>query len=140
MHKSNSHKNKRTMIKANNPALKSWIAVDADSDFPIQNIPFGVFQTNEKSPRLATIIGHTVIDLAVLAEAGFLDGLNVDKAVFAQSYINDFMALGKKVTRAVRNRLSDLFEQGNTELAGNTTVMAQALHIRKRLKCYYQLK
>lgn len=116
------------MIKANNPTLTSWLAVAADSDFPIQNIPFGVFQTAEKSPRVATIIGDTVIDLVVLAEAGYFDNTGVDAAVFNQKYINDFMAAGKAVTRAVRDRISELFEKSNTELAGNTEVMAQALH------------
>jgi len=116
------------MIKANNPTLTSWLAVPADSDFPIQNIPFGVFQTAEKSPRVATIIGDTVIDLVVLAEAGYFDNTGVEAAVFNKNYINDFMAAGKTVTRAVRDRISELFEKSNTELAGNTEVMAQALH------------
>lgn len=72
------------MLKANNPALSSWIAVSSDSDFPIQNIPFGVFKTAEKSPRVATIIGDTVIDLAELAKAGYFSDLEVDAAVFSQ--------------------------------------------------------
>ena len=122
------------MLKANNPTLTSWIAVASDSDFPIQNIPFGIFKTSAKAPRVATIIGDTVIDLAALAAAGLLNDTGAAKEVFEQLYINDFMALGKAVTRAVRNRLSDLFEQGNTELAGNTALMAQALHNVKEVE------
>lgn len=122
------------MLKANNPTLTSWIAVASDSDFPIQNIPFGIFKTSEKAPRVATIIGDTVIDLAALAAAGLLNDTGAAKEVFEQLYINDFMALGKAVTRAVRNRLSDLFEQGNTELAGNTELMAKALHNVKEVE------
>lgn len=128
------------MIKANNPTLKSWIAVSSDSDFPIQNIPFGIFKTADKSPRLATIIGDTVIDLDVLAQAGFFDAINIDKAVFAQTYINDFMATGKEVTRAVRACLSELFEKSNTTLAGNTAVMAQALHHVKEVELLLPVK
>lgn len=116
------------MLKANNPALTSWIAVSSDSDFPIQNIPFGVFKTAEKSPRVATIIGDTVIDLDELAKRGYFSDLGVDTTVFSQSYINDFMALGKPATRAVRDRISDLFEKNNTELVGNTQVLANVLH------------
>lgn len=116
------------MIKANNPALSSWISVPSNSDFPIQNIPFGIFQTNEKTARMATIIGDTVIDLAVLAQAGYFKDLNFDTKVFEQSYINDFMALGKSVTRAVRDRISDLFEKNNTELPGNSALLADLLH------------
>lgn len=122
------------MFKANNPALSSWIAVSSDSDFPIQNIPFGVFKTAEKSPRVATIIGDTIIDLAELAKAGYFSDLEVDTAVFNQSSINDFMALGKKAARAVRDRISDLFEKNNTELVGNTQVLADVLHNKKEVE------
>ncbi|BDS14447.1 fumarylacetoacetase [Aureispira anguillae] len=122
------------MLKANNPALSSWIAVSADSDFPIQNIPFGVFKTAEKAPRLATIIGDTLIDLAELSKAGYFSALDIDTAVFSQTYINDFMALGKATTRAVRNRISDLFESNNTELAGDTQALAAILHNIKEVE------
>jgi fumarylacetoacetase len=53
-------------IAANNPNLKSWIDVDPNSDFPIQNIPFGVMTTEGDTPRVATRIGDKVIDLKVL--------------------------------------------------------------------------
>jgi len=128
------------MIKANNPSLKSWIEVPADSDFPIQNIPFGVFKNSEKSPRVATIIGDTVIDLQALAEAGLFDAQKVDSKVFAQTYINDFMALGKETTRAIRNRLSDLLENGNTELANNNDLKAKALHQVKDVELLLPVK
>ncbi|NBC08928.1 MAG: fumarylacetoacetase, partial [Bacteroidetes bacterium] len=42
------------MIKANNPALKSWVDVPEGSDFPIQNLPFGVFKTPGLQPRVCT--------------------------------------------------------------------------------------
>lgn len=116
------------MLKANNPALSSWIAVSADSDFPIQNIPFGVFKTADKTPRLATIIGDTLIDLAELSKAGCFSTIDMDLTVFSQPYINDFMALGKTTTRAVRDRISDLFEKSNTELASNSKILATTLH------------
>lgn len=122
------------MLKANNPALTSWIAVSPDSDFPIQNIPFGVFKTVEKSPRVATIIGDTVIDLAELSNAGYFSGIEINGAVFSQSYINDFMGLGKETTRAVRDRISELFEKNNTELVGNTQVLANVLHNVKEVE------
>jgi fumarylacetoacetase len=128
------------MLKANNPALSSWIAVSSDSDFPIQNIPFGVFKTDEKSPRVATIIGDTVIDLDELAKRGYFSDLGVDITVFSQSYINDFMALGKKVARAVRDRISDLFEKNNTELVGNTQVLANVLHSIKEVELLLPVK
>ena len=98
------------MIHANNPALKSWVDGADGSDFPIQNLPFGIFQTSDKSPRLASAIGNYVIDLSVLAEHGFFDDLKIDNSVFSQQFLNDFMALGKEKTRAVRNRLSEILD------------------------------
>lgn len=98
------------MIKANNPALSSWVDVPEGSHFPIQNLPFGVFKTKELTPRLCSAIGEQVIDLKVLAEHDFFEDLDVDVAVFAQPYLNAFMALGKNCTRAVRNRLSEILD------------------------------
>ena len=51
------------MITANQAHLRSWIPVPEHSDFPIQNIPFGIIKLEGKSPRVATRIGDSVIDL-----------------------------------------------------------------------------
>lgn len=98
------------MIKANNPALKSWVHVPEHSDFPIQNLPFGVFRTPGLQPRLCTAIGEHIADLQVLSEHGFFDDLGLPREVFRQSSLNAFMALGKEKTRAVRNRLSEILD------------------------------
>ncbi|MCG8331879.1 MAG: fumarylacetoacetase [Chitinophagales bacterium] len=98
------------MIKANNPSLTSWVEVPEGSDFPIQNLPFGVFKTPGLRPRLCTAIGNFVADLQVLSEHGFFDDLKIDKAVFAQPFLNDFIACGKEKTSAVRNRLSEVLD------------------------------
>lgn len=99
------------MIRANDPTLRSWVEVSAGSDFPIQNLPFGIFKTEKLSPRIGVAIGEMVADLAVLAEHGFFDDLEIDKNVFTQAYLNDFIALGKDKTGAVRNRLSQILDQ-----------------------------
>ena len=98
------------MIKANDPNLSSWVEVPENSDFPIQNLPFGVFKTPGLRPRLCTAIGNYVADLQVLSEHGFFDDLFIKKSVFAQSTLNDFIALGKENTSAVRNRLSEILD------------------------------
>jgi len=101
------------MTKANDPSIKSWIEVEKDSDFPIQNIPFGIFSPEGKSPRPATIIGETVIDLSVLAEEGFLDEILPDNGydAFFQAELNDIISLGKEFTSNLRNRISELFSE-----------------------------
>lgn len=99
------------MIRANDVTLKSWIDVPANSDFPIQNIPFGIAKVKEQV-FVVTRIGDTVINLYKIAEHGHF---NIDKEVFNSCRLNDFMLLGKKVTREVRNEISDIFNVTNKE-------------------------
>jgi hypothetical protein len=58
----------------NDPALRSFIPVNAASDFPIQNLPYGVFSTSASpTPRVGAAIGDTVLDLSVLETEGLID-------------------------------------------------------------------
>jgi len=105
------------MVEANDTRLNSWLEMPEESDFPIQNIPFGIFRTSDKGPASATRIGDTVIDLSVLADFGYFDKLDIeDLNVFYAPVLNEFIALGKKVTSAVRNRIAELFSEGFHEL------------------------
>ncbi len=104
------------MIPANDPSLRSWVPVRDGSDFPIQNLPFGVFRTAANpEPRVATAIGEHVVDLAVLHDLGYFDGLDLPEGVFRQRWLNPFMALGREKARAVRNRLSALLREDNED-------------------------
>ena len=99
------------MIKANNPQLKTWLDIPADSDFPIQNLPFGIYQKEGQAPRVCSAIGDKIIDLYRLHELGFFADLEFSKSVLENQHLNDFIALGKKVTSAIRERLSDLLDE-----------------------------
>lgn len=114
------------MSRANDPSLKSWVAVPASSDFPIQNLPFGIFKTAALSPRVGVAIGEQILDLQAVAEAGLFAAIAFDKGVFAQSELNAFIALGKPVTNAVRERVSDLLNVTNTELQSNAALRDKA--------------
>lgn len=117
------------MIKANNPDRKSWIPVNKNSDFPIQNIPFGIFKTHTAGPAVGSRIGNTVINLAEMANQGYFDDLNIpDKAVFQKSRLNDFIGLGKSVTNAVRDRIAEIFDEKNTDAKNDKKLISQALH------------
>ncbi len=94
------------MLRANDPSIKSWVEVSADSDFPIQNLPFGIAKSGNKQPGVVSAIGDFVIDLRILGEHGFFEDLDFDTNVFERPYLNDFIALGKKITNGVRDRLS----------------------------------
>ncbi len=101
------------MIAANNPQLKSWIEVSPDSDFPIQNLPFGVFTSRENTPRLCSAIGDYVVDLDKMNQLGFFTDLQIPRNIFENRYLNEFIALGKKKTNEVRERISELLDTKN---------------------------
>jgi fumarylacetoacetase len=114
-------------IPANDPTLRSWIDVPAGSDFPIQNIPFGIAGTGERSARPFTRIGDTAIDLSVLADAGLLNGIDIDLACFKAPVLNPLLRHGRQGTRRLRQRLSDLLSAVNPELRDNSALRAKAL-------------
>jgi len=115
------------MSKANDPALKSWVEVPALSDFPIQNLPFGIFKTRYLSPVAGVAIGNHVLDLVHLHENGYLDELELPVGIFNQKYLNDFLSLGKKKGGEVRERISELLQVHNQELQGNRAAREIAL-------------
>lgn len=106
-------------LLANNPTRTSWIDVPENSDFPIQNIPFGVFLTRDDIITIVTRIGDTVIDLGALHQLGYFKGIDLTDDIFLQDSLNDFIADGRKTWRLVRNRVSDIFLKGNHELQTN---------------------
>ncbi len=108
---------------------KSWVEVPENSDFPLQNIPFGIIAPENKTPRPATRVGDTIIDLSELADFGFFDQLGIDDlTAFYSPVLNDFIALGKKYTVPVRERLIELFSEGNTELQNQKDLMETAFY------------
>ncbi|MDA9967727.1 fumarylacetoacetase [Salibacteraceae bacterium] len=115
------------MIEANNPSLKSWIKIEENSDFPIQNLPFGIYSTKNKSKRVGIAIGNQIIDLYELANAGLLDSTDVSSDVFGSEFLNPFMELGKETTRKVRNRVSQLMRASNTEIKGHDGLKKKVL-------------
>lgn len=115
-------------IKANNPAHKSWVEVPADSDFPIQNIPFGIMTTEGDTPRVVSRIGDTIIDLKVLFDFGYFADLHFALEDFDTDKLNNMMRRGKEGTRALRNRISELFEESNDDLKKNDNHLHQALY------------
>lgn len=99
--------------------MKSWLTVASDSDFSIYNFPFGVYQTEHQKPRVASILGDYVIDLAAMNALGFFHELHIEEGIFENQYLNDFIALGKIVTNKVREILINTFSDENSGLAVN---------------------
>lgn len=97
-------------LTANNPNRKSWLHVSKDSDFPIQNIPFGVFITKDDIITIGTRIGDNAIDLGALHQLGYFEGIPLTDDIFLQDSLNDFIADGRKTWRLVRNRIAAIFD------------------------------
>lgn len=106
-------------ITANNPKRKSWLDVPSDSDFPIQNIPFGVFITKDDVITIGTRIGDYAIDLGALQQLNYFEGIELTDDMFMQDTLNDFISDGKKTWRLVRNRIADIFDTNNPKLRDN---------------------
>ena len=110
----------------NDPALRAFIEVDPASDFPIQNLPYGVFSAKDGlAPRVGVAIGNHVLDLWELEQDC---RLNVGElGVFAGPTLNPFMALGPKVWSQTRARISELLRHDNPELRDNEQLRERAL-------------
>ncbi|TGN82652.1 fumarylacetoacetase [Bradyrhizobium yuanmingense] len=114
------------MPHPNDPSLRSFIDVDPASDFPIQNLPYGVFSTaSNPTPRVGVAIGNYVLDLWELEQESRLDVGPL--GVFSNSSLNPFMALGPKVWTNTRARISELLRADHPELRDNEELRKQAL-------------
>ncbi|MBS7786662.1 fumarylacetoacetase [Flavobacterium sp. CYK-55] len=105
---------------ANNPKRKSWLSVPENSDFPIQNIPFGVFITKDDVITIGSRIGDHAIDLGALQQLGYFEGIELTDDMFMQDTLNDFISDGKKTWRLVRDRIAEIFDAENPKLRENT--------------------
>ena len=103
--------------------MTSWVesANSADTQFPLNNLPYGVFTTNMLEPRCGVAIGDMIFDMQAAEEAGLIE--LADDPVFDVPYWNDVMELGPEAWDALRNRLQELLATGAAEQA------AVALHL-----------
>jgi fumarylacetoacetase len=111
----------------NAPELRSFVDVGPESDFPIQNLPFGVFST-EATPqkRVGVAIGDFVLDVAELERAGLLTPTG-DTRVFDRPSINAYMGLGPKVWSQTRVTISELLRHDNPTLRDDRALRDPAL-------------
>ncbi len=106
-------------LKTNDPSKQTWLPVASNSDFPIQNIPFGVFLTRDDIITIGTRIGDYAIDLGALHQLGYFNNIPLTDDIFLQDSLNDFISDGKKTWRLVRSRISEIFDITNNELNHN---------------------
>ena len=91
--------------------MQSFIYVNDQSDFTIYNIPFGVFE-KAGDTAICTRVGDVVVDLSECERTGIFENMALPEGIFRRQYLNDFIALGKNVTREVRLRLQAALTRG----------------------------
>lgn len=112
----------------------SWLDIEPDSDFSMYNFPFGVAQLGNDRKVAVSALGEYIIDLDSLQNHFFFDELDLPASIFRQGSLNDFIALGKPTTSAVRERLIELFTNTNTELRNDEEAMKDSVLAMKEVE------
>ncbi|MEO8714219.1 MAG: fumarylacetoacetase [Acetobacteraceae bacterium] len=101
-----------TLDETHDPARRSWVdSANGHPEFPIQNLPLGVFSTAGGAPRPGVAIGDRILDLKAASEAGFFTGPAREAAEAASGAgLNAMLALGAEARRALRRRLGELLD------------------------------
>ena len=117
------------MNETHDSKLRSWVEVGENSDFPIQNIPFGIYCPKGGGDlHVATAIGDYVLDLACLDDAGLFSDTEIEGTeVFHEPTLNAFMSMGRKAWKDTRKRISELLSEGNSTLRDDKQLCKLAL-------------
>lgn len=116
-----------TENKANDPSLKSWVSVPQGSDFPIQNLPFGIFRNESQLPHVCCAIGDKLVDLKALHVMGYLENLPFTLDDMVSTSLNKCMRHGKQGMRELRNRVSKLLRSDMPDLRDKEHHVRQVL-------------
>lgn len=105
----------------------SFIEVSPDSDFPLQNLPYGVFSTADNpTHRIGVAIGNQVLDLSVIRHLFTGPILQSQQDVFAENTLNSFMGLGRAAWQEARTTLQRLLSAQEPLLSNNKDLRARA--------------
>jgi fumarylacetoacetase len=111
------------------PSLQSFVEVAADSHFPIQNLPYGVFRPRAaEAPRVGVAIGELILDMAVLEREGLLHvPLSRGETLFDRPSLNAWMALGREAWLSVRRQITHLLGRDEPMLRDDAALRREAL-------------
>ncbi len=116
--------------ETHSPTRKSWVAsANGHPEFPIQNLPLGVFTPAGGSARGGIAIGDEIFDLTSALELGLLDGRARAAAEAAcATTLNQVLALGPEPRGALRQRLSEILDADGRERTRIEGLRARLLH------------
>lgn len=105
--------------------MTTWLKSAIDSDFTIHHLPFGIFTANGNKKRVGVAIGDKIIDLYEFVNSGLLGDNSIDKEVFENDFLNDFMALGKPASTAVREAIQKELQDESSTLKDASILVSQ---------------
>src|SRR5438093_10013951 len=112
--------------------LKSFIEVSRGSHFPLENLPFGVFQPKQGKARVGVAIGDLIVDLSVLEELGHFQSPEfLGRRVFSEDSLNEFLALGRPAWRKTRATLQHLLAADTPLLRDDPIIRRRVFHAQK---------
>ena len=112
--------------------LESFIDVPADSHFPLENLPFGVFQPKGGNSRVGVAIGDLIVDLSILEGLGHFRSPEFQAhPVFSEDSLNSFLALGRPAWRKTREILQYLLSAETPTLRDDVRLRKKAFHAQK---------
>jgi fumarylacetoacetase len=116
--------------ETHSPGRRSWVAsANQHADFPIQNLPLGVFSPPDGASRGGVAIGDDIFDLAAALELELFDGLAAQAAQAASgATLNPLFALGREPRRALRLRLSEILDAAGRDRARIESLRSRVLH------------
>lgn len=119
------------MQSTTSPDLRSFVPTPADSHFPTQNLPYGVFRPRVGGPpRVGVAIGEMILDLASLESRSLLKIPGISQGagpIFARSSLNAFMTLGRNAWRSVREQVSRLLSDREPLLRDDAALQRESL-------------
>ncbi len=104
-----------TLDETHDPARRSWVAAanEPGADFPLQNLPLGVFRSGTVGPRIGVAIGASVLDLRAALEAGVLELPLLAAEACCAPRLNELMGLGTASRRELRRAVHALLAEGS---------------------------
>src|SRR5262249_28891478 len=116
--------------ETHSPTRRSWVAsANGHADFPIQNLPLGIFAPVGGATRGGVAIGDEIFDLAAALEHGLFQGHAAKAAeAAAGATLNPLFALGREARVALQQRVGDIFDANGKDRARVETLRAKLLH------------
>lgn len=117
----------RSYTETTDPGLRSFVPVPDNSDFPVQNLPYGVFDSEDGRHSVGVRIGDHVLDVTLLERQGLLSVGPGLRGIFEQPTLNRFLSLGREAWRETRKILSHLLRAETSKLRDNAHLRDAAL-------------